>query len=110
MYNVSCLRSLRPHSLLEEEDDCRHAVVEAAEQLVDFVSVPGILGDVTVLFHPLPQVLQLKKVSTFIQSAWYYHNHVIIGATSGPMTPIIAIDHVDSVADRDRHLSVNQPI
>ena len=56
----SYLGSLGPHSLLEEEDDSGDAVVEAAEQLLQLVCVPGILSDVAVLFHPFLQVFKLK--------------------------------------------------
>ena len=56
----SYLGSLGPHSLLEEEDDSGDAVVEAAEQLLQLVGVPGILSDVAVLFHPFLQVFKLK--------------------------------------------------
>ena len=56
----SYLGPLGPHSLLEEEDDSGDAVVEAAEQLLQLVGVPGILSDVAVLFHPFLQVFKLK--------------------------------------------------
>ena len=57
---LAYLCSLGPHSLLEEEDDSGDAVVEAAEQLLQLVGVPGILSDVAVLFHPFLQVFKLK--------------------------------------------------
>ena len=37
-------------------------VVEPAEQIFELVGVPGVLGDVPVLFHPLLQVLKLKRL------------------------------------------------
>ena len=54
------LCSFGPHSLLEEEDDRGDSVVEVAEQLLQLVSIPGILSDVAVLFHSPLQVFKLK--------------------------------------------------
>ena len=72
------LRSLCPHSLLEEEDYGRDPVVEPAEQIFELVGVPGVLGDVSVLFHPLLQVLKLKHDSRFSLNVQNVSSHVMI--------------------------------